>query len=112
MRIPCIKCGAEILDVTAKANDGLCGPCARRSVGATRTLPPLISGPLNQLASLLDAFSVDPTVAGQLAALAPRHEDGMCQLVLFDECRQAFGYHPVRAEALEPLRKLAHKVAG
>ncbi|MDF1816535.1 MAG: hypothetical protein P1V20_30315 [Verrucomicrobiales bacterium] len=29
MRVPCTKCGTEILEATAKANDGLCGPCSR-----------------------------------------------------------------------------------
>ena len=29
MRVPCTKCGTEILEATAKANEGLCGPCAR-----------------------------------------------------------------------------------
>jgi hypothetical protein len=29
MRVPCTKCGTEILEANAKANDGLCGPCAR-----------------------------------------------------------------------------------
>jgi hypothetical protein len=28
-RIPCTKCGTPILDATAKANGGICGPCAR-----------------------------------------------------------------------------------
>jgi hypothetical protein len=29
MRIPCIKCGTAILQFTASANGGICGPCAR-----------------------------------------------------------------------------------
>jgi hypothetical protein len=29
MRIPCIKCGTEVLEATARANNGLCAPCAR-----------------------------------------------------------------------------------
>jgi hypothetical protein len=29
MRIPCIKCGTEILEATARANNGLCALCTR-----------------------------------------------------------------------------------
>lgn len=29
MRVPCTRCGTEVLEATAKANNGLCAPCAK-----------------------------------------------------------------------------------
>jgi hypothetical protein len=63
-------------------------------------------------AILLDRYAAGEVSAGRVTALSPTLSDGYCFFNLFGEWQQAFGYHPPRAEALEPLRSLAHKIAG
>ena len=118
MRVPCTKCGTEILETTAKVNGGLCGPCKRGAgfcvICGERVWEAIASGEFIHMGCYQKRRDAGVVASSGISWSAPDEIDwGALQAGLLAAIRKAFQ----RIAAAHPNRKVsdvtvAYRIGG